>query len=89
MTKTEADRIDALTQVLFELKGRVESVIDKVPDLMTKEMCEERHGNSAGKIEEVCQDSKQTVRFAERVKGMGVPVALFVAVIGIVLTFVR
>jgi len=89
MTKTEGDRIDALTQVLFELKGRVESVIEAVPDLMTKEMCEERHSNSVGKIGELAEDGKQTVRFTERLRGMGVPVALFVAVIGIVLTFVR
>ncbi len=98
MTKTEADRIDALAQevgdltsavagMAAELKGLRENTQLQVNHL--QQLCNERHGDNVRRIAGVEQSERGTASFADKVKGAAVPISLCIAAIALILSAVN
>ena len=91
MTRDEADRIDKLTQAVYELTTEVR-VANAEHDLEIehiKDNCEERHGDSRDKVEKLQESDRESFGFRKWLSGMGVPIAVCLGLLSLVLTFVR
>jgi hypothetical protein len=91
MTREEGDRIDKLTEVVMAVKEEVHTLCatTKLEILHIRQTCDDRHGSSAQKLAELAKSDRTSFGMWERVKGMGVPVAVLIAVLSVVLSVVR
>lgn len=91
MTKTEEDKIEELTKVLYGLAGDVKSLRATTEQgfRFIQERCDERHGANARRIEGVEQAERGAASFMDKLRGAALPISLCVAAIALVLTVVK
>lgn len=105
MTKTEAAQIERLTGVVAELQVQIATLTERIEGLCElrnsqdalaasrlrslEERCNERHGELARRVKELESEERTTYGWRERLAGMGVPVAICVSIVAVVLGALR
>lgn len=87
MTVHETKVLEALTATMAALKEEVHihMALTKQTFEKFKELCDERHGIHPGRLAKLEAADAEKHGAIERIKGMGVPVAICVSVVAVIL----
>ncbi len=105
MTKQEAERFDTLTRLIYEVREDMAGLVQKVDNLcelrtvngmLTKHhfeqfesRCDERHTDILGRVGTLEQSDKLTFGMRSKIAGMGIPVAVLIAILSVILSVIR
>jgi len=94
MTKTEADRIDALAEQVSALAVAVATMAAEFRGFKTttqqavehmRELCDERHGANKERVEHLEKGDRRSLKTEAALKGMVAPAAIFVAIVALLI----
>ena len=86
MTAHEAKQIEALTAAVTELTKQL-ACVKKTVELQyihMREICNERHGANETAIAELRRQDRANSTTLDKLKGMGVPVAICIAIVSVI-----
>lgn len=105
MTQREAAQIERLMGLMSDMQAQLATLTERIEGLCelraangalmsaqfqrVEDRCNERHGELVRRVDKLEREERRTYGWRERVTGMGVPVALLVSIVSVILTVVR